>query len=53
MSCSRTQCSDAGEAKVVRLMIVTICRWPLKYSLFKLYMDMRATKPVLVNYDVD
>ena len=25
-------------------MIGTIYRWPLKYSFYKLYVDMRATK---------
>ena len=40
---------DQMKNEVVRLMIGTIYRWPLKYSVFKLYMDMRATKRLMQN----
>ena len=33
--------------EVVRMMIGTIYRWPLKYSVYKLYKDMQATKPLM------
>ena len=35
---------DQMKNEVVRLMIGTIYRWPLKYSVYKFYTDMRATK---------
>ena len=33
--------------EVVWLMIGTIYRWPLKYSVYKLYMDMGAAKQLM------
>ena len=38
---------DQMKNEVVWLMIGTIYRWPLKYSVYKLYTDMQATKPLM------
>ena len=38
---------DQMKNEVVQLMIGTIYRWPLKYSVYKLYTDMGATKPLM------
>ena len=38
---------DQMKNEVVQLMIGTIYRWPLKYSVYKLYKDMQATKPLM------
>ena len=41
---------DQMRNEVVQYMIGTIYRWPLKYSVYKLYTDIRATKPLMQNY---
>ena len=38
---------DQMKHEVVQLMIGTIYRCPLKYSVYKFYTDMRATKPLM------